>query len=453
MYASSDESEEESDAVCSARCELDQDVVTSEHTGRESTDRVSNRREAEVQQDLLAAKARLLPAGAVAEPTVRAYVPRRKRLLLTGAVAEPTVRAYVPRRKRTGVDSVEKEPTSVASAVKTSDNLLLRDLLHNSGGHTFEPKRVKQSQVATGCSSALTGHTKAVLSLEWHPLNSQLLLSASLDGTVKLWDCSTQKAIACYSCHDKAVRDAEWLSCDKIVSGGYDMNAVVLDAEREEVVCRLPHRGFVTAVKVHPSDRNLLLTGDSTATAKSWDLRTNQVTKHFTGAGGRILDIAVLQSGSEFVASSEIVRKNAASQAMVVWDIASSAVLSNQVYIEPFTCPTLRAHPSTNVFLAQSNGDYVVLFSSRKPYKLNKYKRFEGHTVAGHDVGFDVSSDGTRICSGSSDGKVYFYDFHSSRVLKVVPISCSPNLAVAFHPNVLSTVAVSNWDGNIHILD
>ena len=31
--------------------------------------------------------------------------------------------------------------------------------------------------------------------------------------------------------------------------------------------------------------------------------------------------------------------------------------------------------------MAQSNGDYIALFSTRKPYKPNKFERYEGHKV------------------------------------------------------------------------
>ena len=48
---------------------------------------------------------------------------------------------------------------------------------------------------------------------------------------------------------------------------------------------------------------------------------------------------------------------------------------------EAFTCTCLKVHPHEAHFVAQSNGDYIALFSTRKPYKLNKFKRYEGHKV------------------------------------------------------------------------
>lgn len=38
-------------------------------------------------------------------------------------------------------------------------------------------------------------------------------------------------------------------------------------------------------------------------------------------------------------------------------------------------------HPQEDSFVAQTNGNYIALFSSQKPYRMNKRKRYEGHKV------------------------------------------------------------------------
>jgi len=54
--------------------------------------------------------------------------------------------------------------------------------------------------------------------------------------------------------------------------------------------------------------------------------------------------------------------------------IIQGKVMSNQVYQEVYTCPSLRVHPDGSHFIAQSTGNYIVVFSSEAPYKLNKHK-------------------------------------------------------------------------------
>ena len=61
---------------------------------------------------------------------------------------------------------------------------------------------------------------------------------------------------------------------------------------------------------------------------------------------------------------------------------------------EAFTCTCLKVHPHESHFMAQSNGDYIALFSTRKPYKLNKFKRYEGHKVMmSNDVKIEVKTE------------------------------------------------------------
>ena len=360
------------------------------------------------------------------------------------------LRGYVSKRKRhlDGGHGVQTE--SNAAAVSTE----LQTVSQYFSQLASSCKRMKQgTKIPRTCSGTFRGHSRPVLSLEWHPNDSRLLLSASLDGMLKLWDATERKScIATYGFHEGAVRDVEWVSSNTAVSGGFDTNAVYSDIERGRTVLALKHKGFVTAVKVHPGDSNVIITGDSRTNIQTWDLRSGEKVAQYIGAGGKILDIVFLQSKKQFAASSDIVRKNASNQALSVWDISSTVLVSNQVYLEPFTCPCLRVHPTDSTFMAQSNGNYVVLFSSTKPYKLNKHKRFEGHSVQGHDVGFDISPDGTLLCSASADGGTYIYDYYSAELVHNLSLSHSPSLSVAWHQQLPSTVAVSDWDAQIHLL-
>jgi len=57
-----------------------------------------------------------------------------------------------------------------------------------------------------------------------------------------------------------------------------------------------------------------------------------------------------------------------------VGSLSQLVPISNQVYQEPHTCPALRAHPTAPSFIAQSNAGYICIFSTRKPFRLNKTK-------------------------------------------------------------------------------
>lgn len=50
------------------------------------------------------------------------------------------------------------------------------------------------------------------------------------------------------------------------------------------------------------------------------------------------------------------------------------------------------------MFVAQTNGNYMALFSAQRPYRINKKKRYEGHKVS-FFIGNLVSKSGRKIDS------------------------------------------------------
>lgn len=357
---------------------------------------------------------------------------------------------YITKRKFARLDdTVQQEVTSVLSTSSRDISLYLSSHATKQKGHARSHCMVPKSIPYV----TFTQHTKPVLGLHWHPSDERLLLSCSLDGTVRLWDVLWQKeCVATYTMQEVPIKKVLWTTNITMVSAGYDNCTFHTDVESGRVLSKLKHNGHVTALAIHPEDTNSLLTGTSKSELHRWDLRCSKEVNKYKGAGGSILDILFLKGGDQFVASSDIERRSGYSQALNIWDYDSGVVLASQLYFEPYSCPFLRLHPVESVFLAQSNASYLTIFSSKKPYKMNKFKRFEGHSLDGYSVGFDVSNDGSIICSASATGTTIFYDYFSTNVLKCIPLATSSTLSVEWHPKLPSTVAVSSWDGHIFCL-
>ena len=344
-------------------------------------------------------------------------------------------------------------PTHQSAAVDSKTQLA--DILRESSGCSdHRSKPIPTSRPARRVSCRLLKHTKPVLSLDWHPTNERLLLSASFDTSIVVWDAlsSGRQPLAELRTHTGAVRTCRWVSGTHLISGGYDEIAMHTDMVTRSSVHTYKHDAVVSALALHPTDPNIFFTGDSAKHVRSWDTRTSKCLNTYRGAGGMILDLELLNNGQEIVASSDIVRKNAASQMMLIWETSSTIVRSNQIYTEPYSCQSLHAHPWDKTFLAQSNGDYVVIFSTSKPYRLNRYKRFEGHSVRGNPLQFSISPDGMLVCSASACGSVFFYNYSTASLVKKVGVSSEPTIAVSCHPTLPSTLACSSWDGAVHIL-
>lgn len=119
--------------------------------------------------------------------------------------------------------------------------------------------------------------------------------------------------------------------------------------------------------------------------------------------------------------------------------------------MEAYTCPCVRCHPFDPVFIAQSNGDYIAIFSLNPPFKLDKYKRYESHGVSGFPIKCNFSLDAKQIISGSSDGSIYFYDYESSLIIHKLKASEQACIDVAIHPTLPNVIATCSWNGNISL--
>lgn len=307
----------------------------------------------------------------------------------------------------------------------------------------------------------LTGHSGAVNRIKWCKAEySHLLLSTSMDRTVKIWNVfsTDQSCVKTLSFHQKSVKDADWsLSGRQIISCGFDRTARVSDVEQGIELCVCEHSDLVTCVKHHPVDCNLFVTG-SFNILKCWDVRCPAKPIRcysYKDRIGQIHDLCFLDDfGNTFVSCGDVVARDSADKNIIAWDFASGAAISNQIYHERYTCTRLCKHPHAPLFLAQSHGDYIAQFHSTPPYQMNRCKRFEGHKLLGYDVGCDISPDGRIVATGGSLGQMIFFDFQYAKVLskKTIDTSCNDIiLDVVWHPVLYSTVAIGTWDGQIEL--
>ena len=295
-------------------------------------------------------------------------------------------------------------------------------------------------------------HTAPVTSLDWHMHDHRLLLSSSMDHSIRVWDPFMQQS--CVAKHrplNAAVQVSKWVNGHTAVCGGYSSEAVHMDINTLQNVLKMKQDSYVTAIRVHPTNRNDVVIGTYNSNVHSWDLRSGKKVNTYKGTDGQILDLEFLPDNLEMVASADVVKKNSSSETVVVWDYRSAVVRSTQVYQEPYTCPSLCAHPYEHSFVAQSNANYAVIFSAKRPYKLNKYKRFEGHKVLGYRVGVDISPCGSLLCSGDANGQVFFYNYKTSKVLSVRNAYKSACVGCKFNPGLSSSIATCSWDGQVTI--
>ena len=121
--------------------------------------------------------------------------------------------------------------------------------------------------------------------------------------------------------------------------------------------------------------------------------------------------------------------------------------------MEAYTCPCVRSHPFDPSFVAQSNGNYIAIFSTKHPFKLDKYKRYESHGVFGFPIKCSFNLDGEVLASGSSDGAIHFYNVKTSNLIKKIKLYDQPCVDVVFHPVIPNVLACCSWSGDVSVIE
>ncbi|XP_032547853.1 WD repeat-containing protein 25 isoform X1 [Chiroxiphia lanceolata] len=384
----------------------------------------------------------------------------QKRMHKDSATAIKGIRPYIPKRLRQESSSTPETKESDQRGSSACDVKLgvLGEQTSRKTSELIKPylvSKYKSTEVPKSLIFYMSKHSGPVNEIQWCPVREQshMLLSASMDKTVKVWDAvDTGCCLKTYSCHSCAVRAAQWSSCGRrILSGGFDSTLHLTDVETGKQIFSSKTEFRISALKFHPTESNIFLCGGFSPEVKAWDIRTSKVLRVYKAAVQQTLDILFLPEGREFLTSTDAVSRDSADRTIIAWDFQSSAKISNQIFHERYTCPSLSLHPKESVFVAQTNGNYMALFSAQRPYRINKKKRYEGHKVEGFAVGCEFSPDGTLLVTGSSDGKVFFYNYHTSRIIRTLSAHKEACVSAIFHPVLPSLLATCDWAGEIKI--
>lgn len=376
------------------------------------------------------------------------YVSKRERAILAAAAAaSSSVSDTAP---------PAPPPTVITSPVvgTISDSDIPSDVLASLSCQANV--HAQQNKIPGRISVVLNGHTKAVNSIQWSQSHGHLLASAGMDQTVCVWNVwnRVQQKARVFRYHNAAVKDVRWSPQGlSLLSCGYDCSSRLVDVEKGTETQLFKEDQVVEVIRFHPCNSNLFLSGGAKGFLRLWDIRVGKVVQEYLRGLGPILDIEFRADGKHFISSSDTSRSNISENSIIVWDVARQVPLSNQVYVEAYTCPCIRYHPSDACFVAQSNGNYIAIFSARPPFKLDRYQRYGKHGVWGFPIKCNFSLDGNKLASGSSDGCIYLYNYQSSELLSKIKAFEQPCIDVAFHPLMPNVIASCSWTGEVSIFE
>ena len=134
--------------------------------------------------------------------------------------------------------------------------------------------------------TVVDSHTDAVLSLSTCPSSRHVLASGSADNTVRIWDLNTLKTVKTLAHHSDKVQSVQWHPEEAavLVTAGYDRFACVLDARQATPTVRKAAVGSADPESVHwvTSDPFNFVVTTEAGDVLCFDLRkmsTDKVTK------------------------------------------------------------------------------------------------------------------------------------------------------------------------------
>ncbi|KAI0407567.1 WD40 repeat-like protein [Xylaria palmicola] len=132
------------------------------------------------------------------------------------------------------------------------------------------------------------GHEEIINAMDISKRGEELLVSASDDGTIGIWDPRTKNAVDHIETDFPITAVAVSEAGNEIYSGGIDNDIKVWDMRKKAVVySMLGHNDTITSLRVSP-DSQSLLSYSHDSTAKTWDIRpfapTERHIRTFDGA-------------------------------------------------------------------------------------------------------------------------------------------------------------------------
>jgi WD40 repeat protein len=265
------------------------------------------------------------------------------------------------------------------------------------------------------------------------------ILTASKDGTARLWDATSGRHLATFSGHTGSLEEARF-SPDgaRILTASKDGTARLWDATGRLLFTLSGHTGPLAEARFSP-DSSRIVTASQDGTARIWEAASGQPLVTLSGHAGPISDATFSPDGARVLTVSD-------DGAARLWDAASGRLLF-----------TLLGHTSpVKVASLSPDGARVVTASWDGTVRLwdatsgRLRATLLGHTGTVREASF--SPDGTRVVTASDDGTARLWDVASGRLLVTLSGHTNTVWDASFSPDGVRIVTASR-DGTARVWD
>uniref|UniRef100_A0A6U5HYM6 Pre-mRNA-processing factor 17 n=1 Tax=Corethron hystrix TaxID=216773 RepID=A0A6U5HYM6_9STRA len=303
----------------------------------------------------------------------------------------------------------------------------------------------QECYVPKKCTYRFTGHQKGVHVVRLYPKTGHLLLSGSLDGEVRCWKTyGDRRLMRKYMGHSAGVRDVAFdIKGERFLSASFDRSIRLWDTSSGNVLSTFGNRKVPYSLAFYPKDDDYFVVGCSDNRAITYRISTGEITQEYNHHLAPVNTVTFTEGGRRLVTTSD-------DKKVLVWEWDVGAPIK---YIsEPgmHAVPSVTLHPNGKFWLGTSLDNAIVVYAAEDRYNIQRKKRFRGHQVAGFACQVAVSPNGRLVASGDGNGKVYFWDWNSSKQYrKFKAHDKGPTIGCVWHPLEPSIVFTCGWDGVI----
>lgn len=194
-----------------------------------------------------------------------------------------------------------------------------------------DAKSLRSKRDASNMSTRkLIGHSGPVYAIDFDPMAgtsapSRNLLSASADGTARLWSMDTFTALVAYRGHQQPVWDVQWSPLGVyFATASADKTARLWSTERINPLRMYSgHHSDVDTLAFHPNSL-YLATGSSDRTARLWDVQRGACVRLFVGHNDAVSALSMSKDG-RYLATADGASGAGGAQGgeISLWDLGS----------------------------------------------------------------------------------------------------------------------------------
>jgi WD40 repeat protein len=247
-------------------------------------------------------------------------------------------------------------------------------------------------------------HPATVQSLAFSP-GGQRAISGGGDGTVRLWDLSSGKQLACVKAHPEYARRVAYSPVEESGLSGDGVGEILLwDIKKMDVIRRFTgHSSGICASLAWAQDGKTFLSGSWDGSIRLWEVQTGEEIAHLQPGYGRVMSLALSPDGRYALASY----LNGPNQPVIFWDLETEKEMNSfGVPGNPWFADQ-ELHVASVAFLPDGKTAlFGLVFGTVIWWDLNKWEPIAMNRLHQRELEFVAcSTDGTMSISVGVDAK------------------------------------------------